>query len=446
MAILPLALCLFTGLASAAPSVALKEHTLPLQRTYTGFRPRPWQTHKNLVAPSSPYKPRSLVSFSADDPYPIAPTQGHAVLWDRQVEYLSAIQAGKNNLSVIIDTGSSDTWFVKNGFKCLDQARKPVPVEACKFGPYFDGDFPGGVFADQHFNVSYGYTGGPFLNGQMGYSDLTVAGASIPKQQIGLATLGFWQGDATSSGLLGLGLPGLTGAYKGPEATSADSMANMVDYNPLVVTWAEAQKAAPATPPLPPVFSLALSRDSSKSFLAFGGIPAGVKTTGEWATTNITKVLMNSGKQEYLFYQLKPDTMSWGSSRNTGNGTAMAPPEMIVDSGTTLNLFPYELAARINILFEPRPLYDEYGGAFFVDCNAKVIPSVSLKIGGKTLTTNPASMILKDVNVTQGATTYCLTGVGVTDGWPYILGDTFMQELVSVFDVGKMEMRFAHRV
>lgn len=41
------------------------------------------------------------------------------------------------------------------------------------------------------------------------------------------------------------------------------------------------------------------------------------------------------------------------------------------------------------------------------------------------------------------ATGYCLTGPQDGTTGPYILGDTFMNNVISVFDIGASEIRFA---
>ena len=66
-----------------------------------------------------------------------------------------------------------------------------------------------------------------------------------------------------------------------------------------------------------------------------------------------------------------------------------------------------------------------------------------MQIGGKMFWTDPASMILPE---SQNESGYCISGVGFTSSFPYILGDTFMQQLVTVFDISdKMEIRIAKR-
>jgi hypothetical protein len=101
-----------------------------------------------------------------------------------------------------------------------------------------------------------------------------------------------------------------------------------------------------------------------------------------------------------------------------------------------------EIAEAINDAFVPRATYDQSMGGYVVACNATA-PSFGIKIGGQMVWTDPASMILPQLKNRQGK---CLTGIMETDQEPYILGDTFMQGLVAVFDIGKLEMRFAKRL
>ena len=110
---------------------------------------------------------------------------------------------------------------------------------------------------------------------------LTVAGVKIPKQQVALATKGYWTGDGISTGILGLGMSGLTEAFAGEPGN--ESLSNVVSYSPLVDTMSN------SSADIPPVFSLGLSRKSADSFLALGGVPPEVKV-GEWASTPLLQV------------------------------------------------------------------------------------------------------------------------------------------------------------
>ncbi|KAL8338026.1 hypothetical protein RB598_006757 [Gaeumannomyces tritici] len=366
----------------------------------------------------------------ADDGEPVAEGVGPAINAYHQVEYMTPVGIGGEEYNLIVDTGSSDTWFVKSGFECVNSRRQPVPFEACDFGPVFRGALSGGT-SPLVFNITYGSANGPFLNGEMGFTDLKVANISVARQQVALATDGMWFGDGISSGILGLGLPALTASSDG--TVGADGRARQVPYDPLVATI-NRQLASP-------VFSLALHRNSSESFIAFGGVPPNVATTGVWAATPIEKLRRVDGVVDYFYYTVLPDAISFNNSQRALRASNV--PAFIVDSGTTLNLFPYEIAASINNLFAPPGVLDPAQGAWFVPCDATP-PSLSVTLGGTVIKTHPSSMILPEVRDSRGR---CASGIGYTDGFPYILGDVFMQNLVTVFDLGeKKEVRYAERV
>lgn len=96
-----------------------------------------------------------------------------------QVEYLMRVAFGGSNGSggdqefqMVPDTGSSDTWVARDGFRCLDPSiGRPVNPKNCGFGALFRGDFPGGPIAggDQQMHISY--LSGDFLQGPMGYAE-----------------------------------------------------------------------------------------------------------------------------------------------------------------------------------------------------------------------------------------------------------------------------------
>lgn len=110
---------------------------------------------------------------------------------------------------------------------------------------------------------------------------MKVAGVTVPKQQIALATSGYWTGDDVSTGILGLGMEGLTEAFTGSDPRH-DSLSTAISYSPVVQTMA-------TTLQIPELFSLGLSRNPSESFLALGGVPANVKT-GEYTSTPMLTV------------------------------------------------------------------------------------------------------------------------------------------------------------
>ncbi|KAI0457102.1 aspartic peptidase domain-containing protein [Xylaria acuta] len=346
-----------------------------------------------------------------------------------QIEYIMKVGIGPEPYYMIPDTGSSDTWIVQEGFKCLDPYfGDEAPQEFCQFGPLFKGDFPGGKIDNQNLNISY--LSGDYLNGNMGYADITVANVTVPKQQFALVNVAAFGGDGISSGILGLGLRGLTAAFTGNDP-SVDGLDNLVNYAPLMETIGTSKTASP-------ILSFAMSRQENRSYIAFGGVPP--VSTGEYTTVPIQKLTTNSGKTDYFYYVIKLDSVRWASE--TRNQSVTNPPSMIVDSGTTINLFPPDIAAAINAAYVPSGAR-ESSMVWSVPCNATP-PALDVVIGGKPIRTHPSSMILPETELDGSG--LCLSGIGAGQPGSFILGDTFMQEIVVVFDVSeKMELKFAQR-
>ncbi|KAL7625122.1 hypothetical protein AAE478_004336 [Parahypoxylon ruwenzoriense] len=347
-----------------------------------------------------------------------------------QVEYIMQVGIGPETYYMIPDTGSSDTWVISEGFKCLDPYYgQEVTQEDCGFGPLFKGDFPDGKINNQNLNISY--LSGDYLNGPMGFANITVANVTVPKQQFALVDVAAFGGDGVSSGILGLGLRGLTASFTGNDPRN-DSIDNLVNYSPLIETMGASKVADP-------VLSFAMSRNENRSFIAFGGVPP--VETGEYTAVPIQKGTTTTGRTDYFYYDIEIDSMSWNSE--TVNQTATNLPDMLVDSGTTINLFPREVAAAINNAYSPAGQQED-SMVWSVPCDA-VPPTLDIVIGGKAIRTHPSSMILPETAV-EGSN-ICLSGIGAGQPGSYILGDTFMQEIVAVFDVSeKMELKFAQRL
>jgi hypothetical protein len=264
-----------------------------------------------------------------------------------------------------------------------------------------------------------------------------VAGIKVSKQQISLVTSASIKGNGLFSGILGLGMRGLTTAYLGTDPRN-DSASNAARYSPLVETMTTNSQ-------VPPVFSIAMSRDDNRSFISFGGIPPSVRI-GEVATTPISQISVNGKPREYLYYGLHPESVTFNGSAASGGATPgnwSKPGLMIVDTGTTLNYFPRDVADAINALFSPPA--DYYGGGtYLVPCDATP-PSLDIGIGGQVFRVDPGSMILPETRMPSFDADYCTTGIARGSG-TYILGDVFLQEMLVVFDVSdRKEMKFAKR-
>lgn len=230
-----------------------------------------------------------------------------------------------------------------------------------------------------------------------------------------------------SSGLLGLAYPAITSAYSGTDPTK-DKASTRIQYDPIFTTMYKQKLSNPT-------FSLAIQRDGSSvgGYIAFGGLPAAVTTNGSFASTPI-QVLTAQGGTADTFYTITPDAIVY-----TG-AAAKNSAQYIVDSGTSLTYLPTAVVKSVAALFSPQATFDSSQGVYFVTCTATA-PNFGVKIGGTTFTVSPKDLILKGQK--DPSTGKCV--LGLTDGGtgPYILGDTFLSNVVAVFDVGAAQMRFA---
>ena len=99
----------------------------------------------------------------------------------------------------------------------------------------------------------------------------------------------YWQGDATSSGLIGLAYKALTSAFAG---TNPKADTQRINYDPIFTSMYK-QGLTNAT------FSLAIERGSAGGYIAFGGLPP-VSFTQSFTSTPI-QTLSISGSSQYTF-------------------------------------------------------------------------------------------------------------------------------------------------
>lgn len=174
------------------------------------------------------------------------------------------MEIGSKTFTVVLDTGSSDTWVAGKGFACLstEESGVTIPESGCRFGPLYTTSSTFQTIPNENFHIAY--SDGESLDGTFGTEHVTVAGIEVKNQQIAIVNQAAWNGDSVSSGLLGLAFPADTHAFTGSNS-NADSASNQKLYNPLFTNmYTEGQVA--------PLFSLALDRTGG-GYLAIGGLP-----------------------------------------------------------------------------------------------------------------------------------------------------------------------------
>ncbi|KOS19150.1 putative aspartic-type endopeptidase [Escovopsis weberi] len=329
---------------------------------------------------------------------------------------------------LLLDTGSADTWAAKSEFRCSDGTGAQHGQSACGFGrPYVDG-FSHGEVPDVHFSLRYG--SGEYVSGPMGLSDVSCGGASVTRQQVGLANSTYWHGNNVTVGILGLAYGSITSAYYGE--TGREAPWNAMTYTPFL-TRAISQGG------MKPVFSVGLSRNGTDGVLAWGGLPMVDWGVGAYASTEL--IIANLIGQEetswkYSFYTIVPDGVRWDHTTDTTKYP------YIIDTGTTMMYLPPPLAEAIAMAFQPRAVYLYQWGTYFAPCDT-VAPRFAVIIGGVEFWINPADLVYREL--VDPLTGYCAVGIASGGAGPYILGDVFLQNVLAVFDVGAAEMRFYAR-
>lgn len=342
---------------------------------------------------------------------------------------------------------------MQQGFQCVDINGTNIDEADCYFGPAYNGTFTEGGIANENFNITYG--DGEFLSGTLGYTDITIGRRTVTHQEVALVKKAYWNGDSMTSGLMGLAYSSITDAFVGNDPTidnpniTGTAPGDQEPYSPVVQTMI-------AQGLNPPLFTLALERSSDLNdnvpggYIAFGGLPPVSGRVGPFVNTSIL-IHKYTGYPPLLaaqrsFYSILPDSYVY---ENSGQSITTVPTteDVIIDSGTTLLYVPTEVVKGYIASFKPAATL--YEGSYYYPCNANA-PYFGIKIAGKTFSISSADIILPDSGFVSNTTgvEYCLIGVvdaGEPLGFP-IFGDVFLKNVVSVFDVGASQMRFAQHI
>jgi aspergillopepsin I len=151
------------------------------------------------------YNPRSAAYLSKK----VAATNQNSTLLSLDIgeEFATNVTFGTETFEALVDTGSSDTWLAESGFQCVNITNSaPIPEENCQFGPTYNVTDTFKQIANENFNITYG--DGEFLTGIFGTEQVTVANIVVD-QQVALVNFAAWEGDGTTSGLVGFAYPNM---------------------------------------------------------------------------------------------------------------------------------------------------------------------------------------------------------------------------------------------
>lgn len=372
------------------------------------------------------------------NPKPLMYTR-HGVIFEVEVK------VNDRTFYLVPDTGSSDLWIPTADFQCVDPVSgDEVSQVECNFGTTYQVPNSTEYIANQTFGVQYG-TG--IALGRVAYADVTLNGIKVERQQIGLVDRTNDLGDGIGSGILGLGFPPLTSAHPGTELDNSTLLLNRAVYDPVFVSMYK-QKL------VEPWYSFAFERPSKNmtagpgGWLGLGELPP-VAHSNDWAVKpiEVTESLpdeLTGGLRMISLMTLTVDGIVYGNASSNSSVTNSTKFQAVVDTANHMNLFPRALAEAINSAFVPPGLFDEAAHIYVVDCNATT-PRLAVMLDGRTFWHQSRDdLIYRD----NGGSCYSsIAPTGESDGLALnFLGDAFLRNVVSVFDFGKEEVRFAARI
>ncbi|XP_068964401.1 gastricsin-like [Petaurus breviceps papuanus] len=317
------------------------------------------------------------------------------------MSYYGEISIGTpaQNFLVLFDTGSSNLWV--NSVYCQSEACTTHP----QFNPSDSSTFSS---SDQTFSLEYG-TGS--LTGYFGYDTVTIQGISITNQEFGLSETepGTSFVYANFDGILGLAYPSISsgGATTVMQGFLQEDLLNE------------------------PVFAFYLSGDENShngGEVTFGGVDTSLYT-GDIYWTPVT---------EEAYWQIAINGFSIGGE---STGWCSDVCQAMVDTGTSLLTLPQDMFSELMQYIGA----EEDEGAYLVSCsNIQSLPTLTFNINGVDFSLPPSAYILSSSD-----SNYCEVGIMSTyltseSGQPlWILGDVFLRNYYSVFDLGNNRVGFA---
>ncbi|CAG8634438.1 41675_t:CDS:2 [Gigaspora margarita] len=340
---------------------------------------------------------------SSDTPAPIDNTSGKdsnttfLKFEGQSVLYYGKIIVGNQELNVIFDTGSSDLWIPN--INCTSASCQ----NHNKFNSSNSTTFKS---EGKKWKIQYG-TGS--ASGVTGIDNIQIGTFTANKQTFGLADITadfFVQFEA--DGILGLGFDALNTIDNGaPTLISALIKQNKIN----------------------PIFSFHFSHftdfDDQATF-TLGGVDES-KFTGKINYTPVIRPKSKSIPNGFWVINL-------GDAKVNGKSLKIS-RDAIIDTGTTLMLVPENDAAAIHKKI-PKSKFDKVNGVYIIPCNTTAV--ISLKFGGVNY-----DISHRDLLGSPFTDTLCISGIVPDQSDFWIVGQTFLKNVYSAFDVGNKKVGFA---
>lgn len=305
------------------------------------------------------------------------------------LQYYATFQVGTpgQDISFILDTGSSWTWVPSTGCDCHNLTNT--------FNKNLSSTYIGSG------NLTYLLYGQGYVEGELFKDTISLGGLDVQNQEMVLAYKNMDLEGLASDGLLGLGFKELSDGVP----TVIDNMFNQGTIQERV-------------------FSLYLNNfnydNIYDSALTIGGYDAKY-ADGPGVTIKSLDLVG--------FWLNIIDSVSFAGNKSTDRAYA------ILDIGTSFLYGPdYEVDMILNTINNTSTCQYDEDGYFYCDCdydNLDIFPSIEFVIENNTFTISPYSYMLYD-NETNNI---CYVFIDYTGATYWLLGQVFFREYYSVYDM-----------
>ncbi|CAG8774995.1 2797_t:CDS:2 [Cetraspora pellucida] len=313
---------------------------------------------------------------------------------NNDIGYFAAISIGGQKFNVIFDTGSADLWVPSSS--CTSPACSNHP----RFNQTKSTSFK---FLNTPFSIKYG-TGS--VSGTSCIDNVVISGLTIKNQVFAITT-------TESDEFVNSQFDGIMGMAFDTLSTQGAStpFSNMAEQG--VVTQ--------------PIFAFRFSRavDHDEGIITLGGVDI-YSFTG---TINFVNLVNDTA-----FWEIPMDDASVN-----GNSLGFKNKRATIDTGTTLLVAPPADVTAIHDNIPGSVLLQE--GEYAIPCNTNA--KVALKFNGVSYSIDPRDIARDLVSLKRNL---CLSGIsagfiGTNDQW--LVGDVFLKNVYSVFDLGARSVGFA---
>ncbi|TFK76153.1 acid protease [Pluteus cervinus] len=294
--------------------------------------------------------------------------------------------------TVDFDTGSSDLFLP--GSNCKSTCNGHTKYDPSKSS----------TSADRSKTFSLAYGDGSTVSGEQYTDTVTLGGLTATKQVLGAAkqySSGFESSQFPPDGLLGMGFQSIS----------------VYNSNPVFQSLIAQGKTTS------PEFSFKLSSSGSELFV--GGVDSSL---AKGSTTYVPVTQQG-------YWQVNLDSLTVNNKKVASSLSA------IIDTGTTLIIGD---SASVKAFYAAIPGSKDASqtigqGYYTIPCNS--VPTPSLTFGGTTFAVSPSVFNLGQL---QAGSSDCVGGINAVDGLGFwVVGDVFLQNVLTTFDVGNARVGFA---